>query len=169
MTKTPIRNSVSVYEQIRATVMSVLRLRQQFFRFIMVGALNFLIGALVLNLLAWLAHSYSGPMLLAFYVAAFTVAVTHSYLWNRSWTFKSGRGSKSSYPLFYTLTLIGSGLGAVIVFAMTTYVPAPLGLSGPVWLNAANVVAALFGLFWNFTTYRQFVFRSPAVEAFNQA
>ena len=147
--------------------MSMLRLRQQFFRYILIGILNFLIGALVLNLLARLTHVYNGPLLFIFSAVAFTVAVTNSYLCNRSWTFKDRKGSAIQYPLFYGLTLIGFCFGSMIIFVMTTYIHPPMRLSAPIWLNVANVVAAAFGILWNFTAYSQVVFRSSAPEVSN--
>ena len=147
--------------------MAILRLRQQFLRYAIIGVLNFLISTSVLNLLARLTHIYSGPMLFVFSAIAFTVAVTNSYLCNRNWTFKAKKGSAIQYPLFYGLTLIGFGLSSMIIFVMTTHIPAPFGISAPLWLNVANVVAAGFGILWNFTAYSQVVFRSSAPEVSN--
>lgn len=147
--------------------MNTSSLRQQFFRYSVVGVLNFIISTLVLNVLARLTHIYHGPWLFVFYAIAFTVTVTNSYLCNRSWTFKAKKGSVIQYPLFYMLTLIGFGLNSTIIFVITTFIPVPPEFSAPVWLNMANVVTAGVSILWNFMAYSQLVFRSTSTEVSN--
>ena len=112
-----------------------------------------------------MTHIYDGKWLFVLSAIAFTVAVTNSYVCNRIWTFRESKVTRSKYPLFYLLTLIGWAISTEIIVIITTHIAAPFGMSRLLWLNVANVIALGFSIVWNFTAYSQIVFRAPAVEA----
>jgi putative flippase GtrA len=137
---------------------------RQFLRFGCTGLLNTAVDFGTLNLLVLLAGVYSGVGLVPFNVVAFAAASLNSFTWNKLWTFgRRERGPLGrQFGAFCTVALSGVVLNTLILWAITTLVPRPFGLSPVAWLNGAKLAASASGTLWNFLWYRGWVFRPAA-------
>jgi putative flippase GtrA len=137
---------------------------RQFLRFGCTGLLNTAVDFGTLNLLVLLAGIYSGAGLVPFNVVAFAAASLNSFTWNKLWTF--GRRDRAplgrEFGAFCTVALSGVAINTLILWAITTLVPRPFGLSPVAWLNGAKLAGSASATLWNFLWYRGWVFR-PAV------
>lgn len=80
------------------------QLFSQFIKFLIVGFNNTSIDFLILNLLMWFFNIYRGEKIIFLNITAFFVAVTHSYLVNRFWTFSPGFEKKITISQIILLT-----------------------------------------------------------------
>lgn len=129
-------------------------------KFGVVGALNTLIDAGILNLLSAWSGVYSGTPIIFYNSIGFSVAVVNSYFWNKYWTFASrdtqyGR----EFTQFVIVSVIGLVLNTGFVYLLTTFVSPPATLAPQVWENIAKAIATLLALAWNFAGYKFIVFR----------
>lgn len=133
----------------------------QFAKYATVGFANTAVDFGILNLLMWLTGIYRGKSIFLLNSVAFLIAVTHSYIWNKFWTFKARE--KASIPgqvlQFVAVSLIGVLINGGIVYMISTLVSPMFGLSAALWANAAKVVATAISLIWNFIGYKFIVFR----------
>ena len=93
----------------------------EFIRFLGIGFLNTALDFVIFNFLSSLLKVYSGFGLGALNTVSFSIAVTHSYFWNKYWSFRSSAGqTKTSQSLgnFIAATVLGVLiLGGVFVGA----------------------------------------------------
>ncbi|MDP2648084.1 MAG: GtrA family protein [Candidatus Yanofskybacteria bacterium] len=125
-----------------------------------VGVLNTLLDAGILNLLSFWFGIYKGTPIIFFSSVGFAVAVVNSYFWNRYWVFASrdtqyGR----EFVQFIIVSVIGLGLNTGLVYLLTTFVTPLSGLSPQAWENVAKAVAIPLSFAWNFAGYKFIVFR----------
>lgn len=127
----------------------------------LIGALNTLLSLAIVNALANLTGITAGVGAGSFIIAGFIVANTHSFFWNKYWTF--GDGSTANAPVqyagFLVVTAASSLIGAALVATLTHFVAPPFGLNAQQWLNLANVFAIAISLVWNFIGYKLLVFK----------
>lgn len=129
-------------------------------KFGVVGVLNTLIDAGMLNLLSAWSGIYGGTLIILFNSVSFSVAVVNSYFWNKYWTF----GSRDTqygreFIQFIVVSAIGLGLNTGLVYLLTTFVTPPGGLAPQVWENVAKAIAIPLTFAWNFAGYKFIVFR----------
>lgn len=134
----------------------------QFLRFGIVGVINTAINFIVLNILSHLTGIKSGPHVVYISLIAFAVALANSYFLNDFWVFKDEGHHEGGrkFSLFLTVSLIGAGINALVVFWVTTHMQPVYHLSQSQWLNVANLVATGVALVWNFIGYKLFVFKN---------
>lgn len=132
----------------------------QFGKYATVGFANTAVDFGVLNFLMWLTKIYSGTEIFFLNSISFLVAVSHSYAWNKLWTFKAKeKDITEQFLQFVAVTLIGLLLNGGIVYIITTWLSPMFGLSAIVWANVAKVVATAVSLIWNFIGYKFIVFK----------
>ncbi|MBI5147641.1 MAG: GtrA family protein [Parcubacteria group bacterium] len=132
----------------------------QLMKFGVVGVANTLVDFGVLNLLTYLTGIYSGAGVFFFNLVSFSAAVTNSYFWNRYWTFKAGgEAAGVQFLEFIVVSVIGALINSGILFALTTFMVPPAGLSSPIWLNVAKLSATAVSMAWNFVGYKFIVFK----------
>lgn len=87
----------------------------QLFKFGVVGAIGYVINLAVFATLAGPVDLHHIPAA----IAAFAVAVTNNFLWNRHWTFQArdGHAGHQSWR-FLTVSLIGLGVNLVVLSAL---------------------------------------------------
>lgn len=132
----------------------------QIFKFAVVGFLNTSLDFSVLNLLSYLIGVYSGFYIIFLNSAAFLIAVTNSYFWNKYWTFNQQGGVKGKEFLkFAAIGFIGLALNSFLVYMITTFVPLFNGLTPQLLENSAKALATTISLIWNFIGYKFIVFK----------
>lgn len=138
------------------------KLIKQFSKFVIVGGINTGIDFLILNLLIHLTGINSGPDLFLLNSTSFSIAVINSYFMNKRWTFQDKTKIEQvpiKFSAFFIISVIGLVINGLILTSITTYIPAPLGLSAVLWANIAKLMATGFSLIWNFIGYKLFVFK----------
>lgn len=136
------------------------RAAKQFVKFGIVGGINFVIDWGILNLLSWILDIHNGWQVIPLNTVAFLAAVTNSFFFNKYWTFRKQGKDQQAQEMgkFFLVSLVGLLLNTGAVFFVTTYVPAPFGLSEVLWLNAAKIVATVLVMAWNFVGYKYWAF-----------
>ena len=131
----------------------------QFAKFALVGVLNTAIDFGILNLIVFLTGVTQGIGIFFIAAISFSVATTNSYFWNREFTFGSKKKAAKSFPIFFTVTLIGLLVNASVVYVLSTFVLPQFIASANLRPNIAKVVATAITLFWNFAGYKLIVFK----------
>jgi putative flippase GtrA len=87
---------------------------------------------------------------------SYTLGVINSYLWNRSFTFRSQVRSPKRFVLFFVINLLAVGINSgMMALALNVY-------HAPEWVGL--VMATLITMTFNFITSKFVVFRSPAIS-----
>ena len=98
--------------------MNIAGLIPQFIRFAGIGFLNTAVDYAVFNIIASYLNVYRGQGVGYITAVSFTVAVLHSYFWNKHWAFgreNSGEVWKSAGQ-FVAAAVLGAGIVALILF-----------------------------------------------------
>lgn len=84
-------------------------------RFLGIGFLNTAVDFAVINFLATLFGIYEGVGLAILNMISFSLAVVHSYYWNKNWAFVSS----SSEKVFENIAkfIVAAGIGGVVILA----------------------------------------------------
>jgi putative flippase GtrA len=117
-------------------------------RFGVVGLLNFLVDYGLFLLL----FKLFGVQLLVANSIAVLVAASHSYLWNKLWTFQDltrGRTAWRRYVVFLMFNLSGLVLANVVILVLIHLITPELAKLGSIGVTAI----------WNYWTSRRFVYR----------
>jgi len=67
--------------------------------------------------------------------------------------------SSTEFGKFVFLTLIGMIINSGILYILTSFVNPFFGLSVVLWANFSKAIATIISLFWNFFSYRTFIFK----------
>lgn len=131
---------------------------RQAIRFVIIGILNTVIDAGVLNACIFLSGIYQGPWFAVFKGISFIAALINSYLWNAYWTFGSAATDTRIAFRFIGVSAIGFILNVGVASLLVNTIPAPLGFSGATWGTVAALIAAGTNMIWNFFGYKLLVF-----------
>lgn len=129
----------------------------QLAKFALVGVLNTAIDFGILNLLIAMTGATSGIGIIFVNATSFSTALVNSYFWNKEWVF--GQGKKSSFLVFWVVTMIGLSINTGTVYILTTFVSPILVDSPTLWANFAKVLATVLSLVWNYSGYKLIVFK----------
>lgn len=121
-----------------------------------IGVINTILDTALLNLFTLVFGIPSVPSK----CLAVVFSATSSYFMNRHWTFRhrSRRSARREYVLFFTFNAVGLLIAIAVIRLFDTV----LGLTGPGWLNVANLIGLVLGTLFRFWAYRTFVFLKPA-------
>jgi putative flippase GtrA len=132
----------------------------QLIKFSMVGFANTAVDFGILNLLMAMTGITSGKNIFFLNSISFVVAVTHSYFWNKFWTFKVKKTEATKEFLqFLIVSIVGLLINGGIVYMITTWIKPMFGLTEVSWANAGKIVATVISLVWNFIGYKFIVFK----------
>lgn len=138
----------------------------QFGKFAAVGTLNTLLNFAVLNTLILMTGTTEGWGYTGFTAAAFLVATTNSFFWNKFWTFQSRIPlGWSEYGLFALFTLGGVALNAGAAHLVVNIIKVRWGITPELWANIGAFAGVAASFLWNFLTYRRIVFRNAGPES----
>jgi putative flippase GtrA len=123
-------------------------IRDRRLRFGVVGVLNFAVDYGLFLLLLKVV----GLPLLAANNIAILVAASHSYLWNKHWTFQdpaTGRRAWQRYLVFLGFNLSGLALANLVILALVQILSPAMAKLGSIAITAT----------WNYWTSDRFVYR----------
>lgn len=129
---------------------------KRFAKFSIIGSFNFLVDITILNALSYVTGFNRGVFAAIFSAISFLIANISSYYLNKRWTFKSN-SANSRYKVFLAVSIIGVFINAIIVYNSTTYIIQPY-FSDIIWLNISKIAATLLVVFFNYYTYKKYVF-----------
>lgn len=129
---------------------------KRFAKFSIVGSLNFLVDIIILNSLSYITGFNKGFFAAVFSAISFLVANINSYYLNRKWTFKDNE-KKSRYKVFLMISIVGIAINMLIVYNFTTYINQSY-FSDIVWLNISKIIATSLVIFFNYYSYKRYVF-----------
>jgi len=119
----------------------------QLFKFGLVGGSGYLINLAVFALLTGILDVHH----VAAAVAAFGVAVTNNFLWNRHWTFSASSGAASfQAPRFFAVSVASLGLNLAVLELLVS--------SGTVGDLTAQAIAVAVAMPFNFVGNRLWTF-----------
>ena len=138
---------------------------KRFAKFMVVGAIGFIVDFGIFNLLA---HVLNVPVPVAG-VISFTFAVSQNFMWNRFWTYPESKAHPflSQYLQFFvinaTALLIRIPILSVLPHLFTTFFSATLNLEPAtaefLGNNGAFALAVSIAMFWNFFINRFVTYR----------
>ena len=141
----------------------------QIVKFIIVGVANTALDFGILNLMSIATGIHSGVQAGEINVLGFSVAVVHSYLWNKHWVFKKEPAAQTpaepapnaakNFLTFLVVSIIGLAINSGIIILITTYVPPISGISASAQLDVAKALATCVSLVWNFLGFKFIVFK----------
>lgn len=131
---------------------------RQFGRFASIGFANAMVDFGILYLLIGISGLATGVAYSAFKALSFSVASTHSYLWNKYWTFDAAasRGGITEVGRFIVVAIFSLIINVGLASAVVALRPA--GIATDLWAGVGAVVGAAGGLISNFAGLRLFVF-----------
>lgn len=133
----------------------------QFYKFVLVGALNTLLDLTVLNWLIVLTGIAMGWHFSLFKGISFAIAVFNSYLWNKFWTFRKGkRAGITEFSQFLAVSIVGLGVNVGAASLLVSVIGPQGGVSPQLWANVAAISAIIFSTIWNFIGYKLLVFKN---------
>jgi len=135
----------------------------QFAKFTAIGAANMAIDIGLLNLMILETGAHRGAYYAVFKALSFSVALLHSYTWNRFWTFEAGGGGQAGRQFILFAGVSGTALVINVISAsiVVEFVgPSLKGFTPGVWANLGAVSALAITVFWNFLGYKFLVFKN---------
>ena len=161
---------------------------ERFFKFLVVGAIGFVVDFGIFNLLlnpvnTWLSPgnwlynllaglgfgeyfiTHAGPVIAS--TISFVAAVVSNFLWNRYWTYPDSRSRsrRRQFTMFFIVSVVGVLIRIPIVFIMTPIFRSLVGGIGPLEAyttrladNLSLMVAVVVVLFWNFFANRHWTY-----------
>ncbi|MBI2577946.1 MAG: GtrA family protein [Candidatus Wildermuthbacteria bacterium] len=137
----------------------------QLAKFLATGILNTLMDWGIFGFLMTATGITSGLGIVSINTAAFLLATTNSYFWNKFWVFrKQGSVTGTEFFQFLVVSAIGLGINNGVVYLGTTFIQAPLDISPGAWALSMKAIATLGSLVWNFTGYKFIVFKFKAKQ-----
>ena len=122
---------------------------KQFFKFGIVGVFNTLINLLVLYILT----EFFGVYYLVSAFFAFIIAVTNSFILNKTWTFEEKVGHKvySRYFKFIVISLIALIFNLILLYVLVEYFK--------IWYMLAQLIGVILNLIINFLGNKLWAFK----------
>jgi putative flippase GtrA len=140
---------------------------KEFGKFAAIGFTNFVVDIGILNMLIAVSGHTLGGWFALFKGIAFLVAATHSFFWNKYWTFEAGRtgGGGGEFGKFMAVNVTAAGVNVGVATLVALGVTPLFGLSPELWANVSAVVGSAASLVIGFLGIRLFVFnRTNALE-----
>lgn len=131
----------------------------QFGRFVAVGFANAMVDFGILYFFIALTEIAGGIGYAAFKGISFLVAVVHSYLWNKYWSFEAGSssGGVSEIGRFIIVALVAVVVNVGVASAVV--LSQPTRADPHVWAGIGAIAGSASALIFSFIGFRIFVFR----------
>ena len=125
-----------------------------------IGVLNTFLNAGVYNFFIFITNISSGFTLDLFFVIAFFITVTNSFLWNKFWAFeeKKVENIKTEAIQFFGISAIVATINAIILHIIVNVIGAPIGIDPKIWANVALGLTIITAFLGNFFSYKYIVF-----------
>lgn len=118
---------------------------RQFVRFVFVGVLNTIVGYG-----SYLLFLYLGLHYLFAVVFSHSIGVTHSYFWNKYWTFRNKTKSHKQKLKFVTVYCVTFALNAILLTFFVEFVRMSPQIGGFFALLIVTIASFCGHKFWSF-------------------
>ena len=125
-----------------------------------IGVLNTFLNAGIYNFLIFITNIALGFTVDLFFVIAFIITVTNSFLWNRHWTFeKIGTETvgKDAFQFFF-VSIVVAVVNIGILHIIVNVIGAPADIDLKIWANIALAITIITAFLGNFFGYKYIVF-----------
>lgn len=132
----------------------------QFGKFVAIGFTNFAVDVGIFNLLFSLAQENKDWFVL-FKALSFIVASTHSYFWNKYWSFNAGGsgGGGAEFLKFLTVSGLALLVNVTVSSLFANSFDPSFGFTEKIWINLGIVAGSAGALMFSFVGFRLVVFR----------
>ncbi|HYU65014.1 MAG TPA: GtrA family protein [Candidatus Paceibacterota bacterium] len=132
----------------------------RFGRFVAIGFTNTAVDFGVLYLLIAKYGPATGIVFSSYKAISFTVATVHSYLWNKYWTFDSGKTSGGGHEFlkFLSVTVVSLVINVVIA-TLVLETGVSLGHDPKLWAGIAAIAGSAAALIFSFLGFKIIVFK----------
>lgn len=136
----------------------------------LVGTLNAFLHAAIVNACIYVSDREQGYLVTGFFIFAFLITVTHSYFWNKHWTFvgQSEHATRVEYTRFFCVTATILSVVTVLFHVLINDVGPLWNMHPRVWVNMVLVLLAILSFLGNYIGYNLLVFTSPATMSAHQ-
>lgn len=126
-----------------------------------IGLLNTAMSAGIFNLFIWTTGIAVGLIVNLFIFIAFAITATHSFFWNKFWTFGANNrdGTEMEYVKFFTVTGTLMLIEVFLMHILINTIGAPQGIDPKIWANIAFAMLIPVAFLINFFGYKIFVFK----------
>ncbi len=133
----------------------------QFGKFVAVGFTNATVDFGVLYLLIAVSGIATGVYFSLFKLVSFSVALAHSYFWNKFWAFSGASGNRTGeLARFFAVTVAALVINVVSASLIVNAVGPLFGLDVRQWAGIGAVVGSAVSLIFSFVGFRLVVFAS---------
>ncbi|MFH1129264.1 MAG: GtrA family protein [Patescibacteria group bacterium] len=138
----------------------------QLARYFTVGIANTVVDIGILSLLMLISGIAEGNAYSVFKGISFIIAVVHSYLWNRSWTFGATRTKKTKqeFSQFFIISIIVFIINVSIASLIVNMIGPQFGVSKELWATIGACIGSVVSLVCNFMGYKLIVFKEKNGE-----
>lgn len=125
-----------------------------------IGVLNTFLNAGIYNFFIFITNIAFGLTLDLFFVIAFVITVTNSFLWNKFWAFeeKKVENIKTEAVQFFGISAIVAVVNAIILHVIVNVIGAPINVDPKIWANIALSFTIITAFLGNFFSYKYIVF-----------
>jgi len=131
-------------------------------KFAAVGFTSFTVDMMTLNLLFFIFGITTGVAYPIFKTISFSIAIAHSYIWNRYWVFGSSEYNPVGPELLKFIGVVAVGL--IINVSVSSFVASIIGphfgLSLHAWANISAISGAAAALLSSFIGFGSVVFKN---------
>ncbi|MBI2045843.1 MAG: glycosyltransferase [Parcubacteria group bacterium] len=133
----------------------------------LIGLLNTFLFAGITNLFIWFTDIARGWQVIFFTIISSIITITHSFFWNKFWTFRAHNtdNGRAEYIKFFTITSATSLLNIFLLHIIVNVIGAPNGIDPKIWVNIALAIEIPIAFFGNFFGYKIFVFTHHGRDA----
>lgn len=125
-----------------------------------IGVLNTFLNAGIYNFFIFITDIASGLILDLFFVIAFIITVSNSFIWNKFWTFieKGVENIKTEAIKFFSISAAVAAVNAGILHIIVNVIGAPMSIDPKIWANVALAFTIITAFLGNFFSYKYIVF-----------
>lgn len=133
----------------------------QFGKFAAIGFTNSAVDFGVLNLLIFYSGVSAGVLFPIFKGISFVISATHSYFWNKYWSFRAGSTEVSSQEFFkfFSVTVGAFLINVTVASIIVNIIGIKFGLSSEAWANVGALAGSATALIASFIGFKKVVFK----------
>ena len=133
----------------------------QFGKFAAIGFTNFAVDLGVLYVLIGLTGHDAGLWYTLFKTISFLVSMTHSYGWNKFWTFSAAgsHGGGREFASFAAVSMLSLLVNVSVASIVVNFVPPIAGLDTNAWAGVGAIAGSAIALAFSFMGFKLFVFK----------
>lgn len=133
----------------------------QFGKFAAIGFTNAAVDFGVLNFLIFYSGAASGVLFSVFKGISFVIAATHSYFWNKYWSFEAGKNTITGQEFlkFFSVTVTALLINVAVASIIVNLIGLQFGFSEEAWANVGAVAGSATALIASFVGFKKIVFK----------